>query len=65
MEAENARGAANNEAISVVIFNIEISSDGLFQWRYNTLLLTDTFSFRRQHNCPGVFLWHNRQKKKP
>ncbi|MDI8954385.1 LrgB family protein, partial [Salmonella enterica subsp. enterica serovar Anatum] len=29
-EAENASGAANNEAISVVTFNIEISSRGLF-----------------------------------
>ncbi|EAA5903562.1 hypothetical protein XS74_19290 [Salmonella enterica subsp. enterica] len=40
-----------------------ISSRGLFQWCYNTLRLTQAFSFRRQHICPGVFLWSNRQKK--
>ncbi|EAW0682103.1 hypothetical protein EQ62_02710 [Salmonella enterica subsp. enterica] len=47
----------------MVTFNIEISSRGLFQWCYNTLRLTQAFSFRRQHSCPGVFLWSNRQKK--
>ncbi|EAW1759582.1 hypothetical protein AXM87_06210 [Salmonella enterica subsp. enterica] len=61
--AENANGAANNEAISIVTFNIVISSRGLCQWCYNTLRLTQAFSFRRQHICPGVFLWSNRQKK--
>ncbi|EBL8290330.1 hypothetical protein DLP14_06530 [Salmonella enterica] len=47
----------------MVTFNIEISSRGLCQCCYNTLRLTKAFSFRRQHICPGVFLWSDRQKK--